>query len=89
MWLRCTHDLLGNQIAEKVRWDSKWEVICLLTWLSKTLERQGGIDMSVTYSADSKAILPKWIKQPNGSTVQWFYCKLGEAVEKECHLQNI
>ena len=34
-------------IAEKVRWDSKWSVICLLTWLSKTLERQGRIDISL------------------------------------------
>ena len=34
-------------IAEKVRWDSKWLVICLLTWLSKTLERQGRKDIGL------------------------------------------
>ena len=32
-------------LAEKVQWDLKWSVICLLTWLSKTLERQGRIDI--------------------------------------------
>ena len=34
-------------IAEKVWWDSKWSVICLLTWLSKTLERQDRIDIGL------------------------------------------
>ena len=30
-------------IAEKVWWDSKWSVICLLTWLSKTLKRSENV----------------------------------------------
>ena len=28
-------------------WDSKWSVICLLTWLSNTLERQGRMDIGL------------------------------------------
>ena len=31
--------------AEKVRCDSKWSVICLLTRRSKTLEKQGRMDI--------------------------------------------
>ena len=34
-------------IAEKVRWDSKWSVIWLLTWLSKTLEMQSRMDIGL------------------------------------------
>ena len=38
----------SETIAEKVWWDSKWSVICLLTWLSKPLERQGRIDIGLS-----------------------------------------
>ena len=45
-------------IAEKVLWDSKWSVICLLTWLSKTLERQGRIDIRRSVAVCVKSVLP-------------------------------
>ena len=41
-------------IAEKVRWDSKLLVICLLIWLSKTLERQGRIEFGSRLSPSLK-----------------------------------
>ena len=34
-------------IVAEVRWDSKWSVICLLTWLLKILERQGRMDIGL------------------------------------------
>uniref|UniRef100_A0A4W5PJ96 Myosin motor domain-containing protein n=1 Tax=Hucho hucho TaxID=62062 RepID=A0A4W5PJ96_9TELE len=46
-------------IAEKVRWDSKWSVICLLSWLSKTLERQAFQSLGI--SDDTKERLNRLV----------------------------
>ena len=52
-------------------WDSKWSVICLLTWLSKTLERQGRLFRQArTAKGGSVAIYCKDSLQRSVLTIQ-------------------